>query len=78
MGGGGGGGAAAAAEQLQMQKEESLKWTADADATKIKQPEDLADKRQTRLTGGNRALLSAERMAPETGVMSESLGAGIK
>jgi hypothetical protein len=40
--------------------------------------EELAAKRKTRLTGGNRALLSQERMAPETGVMSESLGAGIK
>lgn len=78
MGGGGGGGAAAAAEQLKMQKEETLKLAADADATKIKLAEELATKRKARLTGGNRSLLSAERMAPETGVASESLGASIK
>ena len=77
MGGGGGGGAAVAAEQLKMQKEETLRLAADADATKRKLAGELAAKRKARLTGGNRSLLSAERMAAETGVVSESLGAGI-
>jgi hypothetical protein len=78
MGGGGGGGAAAAAEQLKMQKEETLKLAADADATKIKLAEELAAKRKTRLTGGSRSLLSAERLNAETGIASETLGASIK
>lgn len=75
MGGLFGGGApdtSAAEAQIRAQQEETNRLRSEAERDKVKLAEDLAAKRIARQRGGARALLSEERLSPETGV--ETLG----
>lgn len=62
----------AAEAQIREQKAETDRLRKQAEEDKIKLAGDLASKRIARRRGGARALLSEERLSPETGI--ETLG----
>lgn len=62
----------AAEAQIRAQQAETDRLRKQAEEDKVKLAEDMAAKRLARRRGGARALLSEERLSPETGV--ETLG----
>jgi|DEB0MinimDraft_3_1074331.scaffolds.fasta_scaffold54554_2 hypothetical protein len=63
----------AAMAQIQMQREETAAAKKQAEAEKRDLQEQMAAKRTAQRRGGQRALLSAARLTPETG-LDETLG----
>jgi hypothetical protein len=62
----------AAEAQIRAQQAETERLRAQAEQDKVKLAADMASKRRAQQRGGSRALLSEERLNPETGV--ETLG----
>lgn len=66
----------AAMESIRMQREETAEAKKQAEAERRELQEQMAAKRTAGRRGGSRALLSAARLTPETGVEDEeTLGA---
>jgi hypothetical protein len=72
----GGGSNKGAEKQLAEQKKENERLRAEAEQERVNLAEDAAARRRARQRGGSRMLLSEARLAPETGVGQQTLGAG--